>query len=152
MVEKAEGFSVRVTAAAGDGSATAFVRTHRFVVGAPVTFDEKDPHIAALEYVLGAFGGELVNGLIATARARHVIVDDAEAVVRAELDDPLAHLGVVGAEGHPGLARVHVKVYASSGADEETLRALWDETLRRSPLVRTLERVVRLDLQLVTTP
>jgi hypothetical protein len=43
-------------------------------------------------------------------------------------------------------------VYASSFADEETLRALWHQMLGRSPLVRTLERVVRLELVLAMAP
>jgi uncharacterized OsmC-like protein len=137
---------------ARDGSATAFVRKHRFVVGSPVTFDEQDPRVSALEYVLGAFGAELVTGLLEAARARHIEVDHAEALVRAELDDELAAVGVVGATGHPGLARLKVKVYASSVAEEETLRALWKQTLERSPLVRTLERVVRLELVLEVAP
>jgi hypothetical protein len=146
-----QGFSLRVTGTA-DGAATAFARKHRFTVGAPVAFDEQDPRISALEYVLGAFGAELVNGLWAAARAKHVDVDHAEALVKAELDDPLAHLGVVGAAGTPALARVKVKVYASAAADEGALRALWKQTLERSPLVRTLEHAVTLDLELVVTP
>jgi uncharacterized OsmC-like protein len=150
-VGQEQGFSLRVTGAR-DGSATAFVRKHRFTVGAPVAFDEQDPRIAALEYVLGAFGAELVNGLTAAARAKHLDVDHAEALVKAELDDPLAHLGVVGAAGSPALARVKVKAYVSAAADEETLRALFKQTLERSPLVRTLERVVTLELELVITP
>ena len=151
MVDQAQGFSLRVSASS-DGSATAFARKHRFVVGSPVTFDEQDPQVSAMEYVLGAFGAELAGGLVAAARAKHCVIDHAEALVKADLDDPLAHLGVVGAKGHPGLARIHVKVYASSGEEEETVRALWKQTLERSPLVHTLERVVRLDLELLITP
>jgi uncharacterized OsmC-like protein len=148
VTDRAAGFTVRVSGSP-QGSATAFVRKHRFVVGSPVTFDEQDPHVSALEYVLGAFGADLVTGLLAAARARRLDVDHAEALVRGELDDELAAVGVVGATGSPGLARVHVKVYAQSFADEETLRALWRQVLERSPLVRTLERVVRLELELV---
>lgn len=151
MADRAAGFSVRVSGSR-DGSATAFVRKHRFVVGTPVTFDEQDPHVSALEYLLGAFGADLVTGFLAAARARHLEVDHAEALVRAELEDELAAVGVVGATGNPGLARLQVKVYASSGADEEALRALWKQTLERSPLVRTLERVVRLELLLEMAP
>jgi hypothetical protein len=151
VTDRAAGFSVRVSGSP-DGSATAFVRKHRFVVGSPVTFDEQDPHVSAVEYLLGAFGADLVTGLLAAARARHLDVDHAEALVRGELDDELAAVGVVGATGHPGLARLQVKVYAESFADEETLRALWNQMLERSPLVRTLERVVRLELVLAMAP
>ncbi|HEX8794001.1 MAG TPA: OsmC family protein [Polyangiaceae bacterium] len=151
MADRAAGFSVRVSGSR-DGSATAFVRKHRFVVGSPVTFDEQDPQLSALEYVLGAFGADLVTGLLAAARARHLELDHAEALVRADLDDELAAVGVVGATGSPALARVQVKVYASSGADEAALRELWNQTLERSPLVRTLQPVVRLELVLEMSP
>jgi len=151
VTDRPAGFSVRVSGSP-DGTATAFVRKHRFVVGSPVTFDEQDPHLSAVEYLLGAFGADLVTGLLAAARARHIEVDHAEALVRGELDDELAAVGVVGATGHSGLARLQVKVYASSVADEETLRALWKGMLERSPLVRTLERVVRLELVLEMAP
>jgi uncharacterized OsmC-like protein len=151
VAERAAGFSVRVSGSP-DGSATAFVRKHRFVVGSPVTFDEQDPHLSAVEYLLGAFGADLVTGLLEAARARHIEVDHAEALVRGELDDDLAAVGVVGATGHSGLARLQVKLYASSVAEEETLRALWKQVLERSPLVRTLERVVRLELVLEMAP
>jgi uncharacterized OsmC-like protein len=143
--------SLRVSASPKTGSATAFTRKHQFTVGAPVAFDEQDPHISALEYVLGGLGAELVTGLLATARARHQPVDHAEAVVKGELDDPLAHIGVVGATGSPALARVSIKVYAS-GDDEAALRDLWKLTLERSPLVHTLEKTVRLDIELVVLP
>jgi len=151
VTERAAGFSVRVSGST-DGSATAFVRKHRFVVGSPVTFDEQAHHVSAVEYLLGAFGADLVTGLLAAARARHIEVDHAEALVRAELDDELAAVGVVGATGSPGLARLQVKVYASSVAQEETIMALWKGVLERSPLVRTLERVVRLELVLEMSP
>lgn len=151
MVDRASGFSVRVSGAR-DGSATAFVRKHRFVVGSPVTFDEEAHHVSAVEYLFGALGGALVTGLLAAARARHIELDHAEALVRGELDDELAAIGVVGTAGSPALARLHVKVYASTGADEDAIRALWQQTLERSPLVRTLERVVRLELELALSP
>ncbi len=145
------GFSLRISSTR-KGSATAFVRKHSFGVGAPVTFDQDDPHVSAIEYVLGAFGADLVNGLVAAARARHLTIDAAEALVKAELDDPLAAVGVIGATGHAGLARIEARVYASSGEDEETLQGLWNQTLARSPLVRTFERAVELKLQLFITP
>lgn len=151
MTDRAAGFSVRVSGSR-DGYATAFVRKHRFVVGSPVTFDEQDPQLSALDYVLGALGADLVTGLMAAARAHHLELDHAEALVRAELDDELAAVGVVGATGSPALARVQVKVYASSPADEEPLRSLWNEVLQRSPLVRTLQPVVRLELVLEMAP
>jgi len=143
-------WTVRVSSTALDAS-TVFVRKHQFVVGAPVSFDEEAPHVSALECLLGALGADLVNGLVALARERRIDVDHAEAVVVGHLGDPLAHLGAVGATGHPGLSRASIKVYASASDDEEGVRRLWQEVLRRSPLLRTLQPVVEMALELTVT-
>lgn len=144
-------WSLRVSAADRD-AAHVFARKHSFVVGAPVSFDDEEPRISALEYALGALGADLVNGLVQLARTRRVEIDHAEAVVEGALHDPLAHIGVIGATGSPALAEVRVKVYASSGADDEDVRRVFQDVLERSPLARTLAPVVRLDLSLTVTP
>ncbi len=143
-------WTVRV--AGTEQGATAFARKHRFTVGAPATFDEEDPRISAVEYVLGALGADLVGGLKQLARARRVEVDEVEAVVQGELEDPLAHLGVVGATGQPKLAEAHVKVYVASSEAEEDVARLWAEVVERSPLVCTLKPAVRLKLEVKIAP
>ncbi|HEX5498887.1 MAG TPA: hypothetical protein VFX03_06665, partial [Thermomicrobiales bacterium] len=91
--------------------ATAYVRQHRFAVGAPAHFDERYDAVSAVEYVLAAIGGDLVNGFRRVARRRRLPIDDVEAVVAGRLANPLAYLGVVGETGSPGLGRVSVRVY-----------------------------------------
>jgi uncharacterized OsmC-like protein len=140
-------WSVRV-GATGKGTAGVFARRHQFTVGAPVTFDDAHEHVSALEYVLGAVGAELVNGMVALAQRRRLAIDGAEAVVQGELDDPLAYLGVVGATGHAGLARVTVRAYVSSLEEEDALRGLWEEVLERSPVARTLRSAIRFETTL----
>jgi hypothetical protein len=143
-------WTLRVTAT-DYRSATVFARKHSFTVGAPVVFDQDAPHVSALEYALGALGAELVSGLVSRARARRITIDNAEAVVDGALDDPLAHVGVVGAKGTPAIARVNVRVYASADAEEDDVRRVWQEVLDRSPLVWTLKSTVRLSLSLTVT-
>lgn len=123
-----------------------FARKHSFDVGLPVTFDAEYDRLTALEYVLGAFGADLVVGLQRTCRLRRLQVDAVEAVVHAELDDPAVYLGVVGEAGRPGLSRVGLRVYVDSVEDEALVLAAWDETLRRSPLADTLRGSVSLEL------
>src|SRR5947208_51170 len=84
------------------GQATAYVRKHQFTVGAPVQFDEQYDQVTALEYVLAAIGADLVKGFQSAADRRRLTVDQIEAVVSGQLDNPLVHLGVVGEAGHPG--------------------------------------------------
>jgi hypothetical protein len=89
-----------------------------------------------------------VNGLQTLARKRRLAIKRVEAVVEGELNNPLAYLGVVGETGHPGLQKVHVKVYVASIEEEATIQRLWQETLATSPLVCTFQAAIQLDLRL----
>jgi hypothetical protein len=143
-------WSVRVSASRPN-QAVVFVRKHRYEVGLPLHFDEEYEQIAALEYVLGAVGADIVNGLQALARKRRLSLDHVEAVVQGELNNPLTYLDVVGEQGHPGLERVAIKVYVSSPEPEEQINQLWEDVLARSPLVRTFQKAVQLELNLSIT-
>jgi hypothetical protein len=130
------------------GQATVFTRQHQFRVGAPVHFDTRYEAVSALEYVLGALGADLVNGLQALARKRRMAIEQAEAVVEGELNNPLAYLGVVGESGHPGLEKVRVTVYVASPEPEAAVQRLWQELLTASPLVCTFRAALQLELTL----
>ena len=130
------------------GEANVFTRQHRFRVGAPVSFDQADTAVSALEYVLGAIGADLVNGLQALARKGRIPIEQIEAVVEGELNNPLIYLGVVGEIGHPGLEKVCVRVSLASSATEEALQHLWQKMLASSPLVRTFQAAMQLELSL----
>lgn len=135
----------RVTCAAPH-RADVHVRRHHFVVGKPVEFDVASEAVSAIEYLLGALGADLVNGMRAVARRRRVAIDRIEAAVEGSLDNPLTHLSVIGETGHAGLARASVKMYVSSLDSESEVRAAWNETIERSPIVRTLRDAVKLEL------
>jgi hypothetical protein len=141
--------SLRVTAP-GPAAARVSVGRRQFSIGRPVEFDEASPHVAALEYALGAVGGEVVNGLREFARRRRHVVDAVEALVTGELQDGLAYLEVIGERGRPRLRRIAVKVFVASG-DANATRALFDEMIERLPLVSTLREAIDLDIELVQT-
>src|SRR5262245_15075899 len=98
--------SLRVTAP-GPGSARVSVGRRQFAIGRPVEFDDASPHVAALEYALGAVGGEIVNGLREFARRRRLALDAVEALVTGELQDGLAYLEVIGEPGRPRIPPDH---------------------------------------------
>ena len=139
-------WTLRITVT-DDDAANVVTRRHQFAVGRPLHFDAEYQHVTPLEYALGALGAEIVNGLRQSAKRRRMELDDIEAVVDGELDNPLTYLEVVGEEGHPGLVRVLVKVYVSSPHDEQTWRTLWDETRERLPLVRTFSGALSLTVE-----
>ena len=142
--------SLRVTATAR-ASARVLTGRRQFSIGRPVEFDEASAHVSALEYALGAVGGEIVNGLREFARRRRFELDAIEALVSGDLEHALTYLEVVGETRPPRLARIAVKVFVS-GADEAAMRALFPELLDRLPLTCTLRAVVDLTTELILTP
>jgi len=132
----------------GEKQAKAYTRNHAFVVGEQAGFEESDPHPSAVEYLLGALGGDLLRGLEAQAARRRVAVDGLELRLTGRLNNPLTHLGVIGEAGHPGLESVEGTLYVSGDADAEVLEEMWQETLARSPLFHTLRRGAEVKIEL----
>lgn len=141
--------SLRVTAP-DPGAARVSIGRRQFSIGRPLEFDDASPHVAAIEYALGAVGGEVVNGVRAFAKRRRLPIEDVEAVVTGELENGLTYLEVVGEHGPPRIRRIHVKVFVASG-DAAAVRALFEHTLDRLPLVCTLRGAVALTIELHLT-
>jgi hypothetical protein len=127
--------SLRVTAP-GPAAARVSIGRRHFPIGRPVEFDEASAHVSALEYAVGAAGGEIVNGLREFARRRRIEIDAIEALVTGELEHALSYLEVVGETQPPRIARIAVKVFVSA-ADGPAVRALFAEMLDRLPLACT---------------
>jgi uncharacterized OsmC-like protein/TusA-related sulfurtransferase len=129
--------------------AKAFVRNHSFEVGQPASFDASDAAPSAVEYLLAALGGCLAVGFQWRASRKGIEVRNLEVSLRARADNILVFLGLE-ESGHAGLASIEgtLHVDADADAEEETLHALFQETLRRSPVAQSLLRTVGVDLKL----
>lgn len=134
-----------------DNQAAVYARNNSFTVGKPASFAQTDPHPSAVEYLMGALGADLVNGFQAIAHQRGVTIDALEMTLRGHLRNPLVYLGVIGEEGDPGFAEITGTLYVSAPADEETLQAIWQATLERSPIANTLKHGVELRIDLRMT-
>lgn len=137
--------------AEGREPATVYVRKHQFRVGVPLQFDPEYGNITALEYALSAIAADVVGGLQVGSHRRRIKLDNIEAVVSGELNNPLTYLGVVGEIGSPGIEKVNMIVYVSSTAREEDIKQIWEEMLQKAPLVQTLKSIVKLDITLKIT-
>ena len=131
-----------------DRHATAYARNHAFPLGAPVSFRATDAHPSAVEYLLGALGGDLLGGFARAAERRAVPLDALEASVSGRLNNPLIAVGVIGETGHPGFEEIAATLYVSADADDPTLQSIWQATLAASPLVHTLQRCLDLHLEM----
>ena len=123
-----------------------YARSHAFTVGEQANFGGTDTHASAVEYLLGALGGDLVRGVQAQATRSRIRIDAMELSLSGRLNNALTHLGVIGEEGHPGFESIEGTLYMNSSADEEVIQRIWNTALQRSPLVNTLRRCVQLSL------
>jgi uncharacterized OsmC-like protein len=130
----------------GPQQGTVYSRNHAFTVGQAASFEERDPHPSAVEYLLGALAASLVTGLATEAARAGLDIDDVEISLRGSLANPLAILGLEA--GEPALDRIALKCFASSPEDEAAVRAAWELAVARSPIAATLARAVNLDITL----
>jgi hypothetical protein len=134
------------------GVARAYARVQAFDVGSQATLVDADPQPSAVEYVLGALGGDLVRGLDRAASGAGVTLYAVEMTLSGRLDNILVHLGVIGEEGHPGFRSIDGTLYISTDGDQSTIESVWQRTLARSPLYNTLTRCADVTIRLTVMP
>ena len=85
--------------ATGHLKSTVYARNFAFDVGQAASFEEKDAHPCALEYLFGALAGSLTTGFATECARDNLEVDDIELSLSGSLNNILAHLGLE--EGDP---------------------------------------------------
>lgn len=135
------------TRVTGHLKSTVYARNFAFDVGQAASFEEKDAHPSALEYLFGALAGSVTNGFATECARDGLDVDDIELSLSGSLNNILAHLGLE--DGDPSIKTIEMKCFAATFDDEEKVKAAWQRTLDRSPLVATLKQAVDLQMKLV---
>lgn len=141
-------WKARVSWITGERS-TAYTRNNSFPIEKQASFKEKDPHPSAIEYLLGALGGDLAAGFQSLAPRSGISIEALEISLTGQLNNSLTLLGVIGEAGHPGLESIEGRIFISTDAGEEKIEQLWQTVQQRSPLFNTLKRAVNLDFHLV---
>src|SRR5262245_40115099 len=126
-------WSVRIQRTAEAG-ARAYARTQSFDVRAQASLRESDGHPSAVEYLLGALGGDLVCGCQREASAKGLAIHAVELSISGRLDNVLVHVGVIGEDGHAGFASIAGTLYVCASGPIQEIDAAWRDTLVRSPL------------------
>ena len=132
-------FPVRVQRTAAR-TVRAYARGQLFEIDSQASLRPADPSPSAVEYVLGALGGDLVCGFERAASAQGLTLHAIEVALNGRLDNILVHLGVVGEQGHPGLGSIQGTVYVNADGDQQVIEGAWRTTLAHSPLYHTLTR------------
>lgn len=145
--KRAKEYEWRVrTRSTGPMKSTVYCRNFSFEIGQPVSFDEKDKHPSAIEYLIGALSASLSTAFSTESAKSGLEIDDVEITVRCKLNNVLAHLGLE--EGDPGISKIDIKCFITSMGDKKKIREAWEETLNRSPLFATLNKSATINVKL----
>lgn len=125
---------------------TVYCRNFSFAVGQPASFEEKDKHPSAIEYLLGSLSGALCTAFATACSQKGLRVDDIELSVQGRVDNILSHLGLE--EGDPSLDSIDITCYASTFEDADVVTCVWQEVMARCPVTRTLEKGVKLNTKI----
>lgn len=125
---------------------TIYSRNFSFEVGQPASFEEKDKHPCAVEYLFGALAGSLSTAFSTECAKDNLDVDDIEISLTGSLYNILAHMGLE--EGDPSVSSIELKCFASTFDDEDKVRDAWKRTVLRSPIAATLQKAVDLKITL----
>ncbi|MDJ0624486.1 MAG: OsmC family protein [Desulfocapsaceae bacterium] len=146
-LEQAKKYEWRLrTRSTGHLKSTVYARNFSFDVGQSASFEEKDKHPCAVEYLFGALAGSLTTSFATECAKENLDVDDIEISLSGGLHNILAHIGIEA--GDPSIERIELKCFASTFDDEEKVRAVWERTVARSPIAATLAKAVDLNIKL----
>ena len=124
-----------------------FVRNNTFIVEEPASSTAQEQAPNSMEYVLGALGSCLATGFVLNATRRGISVHNLEVALDSSQDNVFTFFGLSD-EGHPGFQQVRAKLYVQADSDEETLKEIWDQAVRTSPVGNSLARVVNITPEL----
>lgn len=131
----------------------AFVRNHVFLVDEPTHLTGADESPNSVEFVLGAYGACLATGFVWNATRRGIAIHNLEVVLDSTQDNAFTFIGIDPADqGHSGIDKIKAKLYVQASADEQTLREIWEHTLKTSPVGNSLTRTVAIEPDIEIIP
>jgi uncharacterized OsmC-like protein/TusA-related sulfurtransferase len=146
-LNKAKDYEWRLRARSrGQLKSAVYSRNFTFEIGQPASFEEKDKHPCAVEYLFAALAGSLSTAFSTECAKDNLEVDDIEISLSGFLHNILAHMGLE--EGDPSVSAIELKCFASTFDDEDKVRQAWDRTVSRSPIAATLAKAVDLKIKL----
>ena len=130
---------------------SAFVRNHTFIVDEPAQLAGKDEAPNSMEYVLGAYGACLATGFVLNASKKGIAIRNLEIALDSQQDNVFTFFGI-SEEGHSGFNGITAKLFVQADADEETLRKIWDTTVKTSPVGNSLAHNVAITPEIDVIP
>lgn len=134
------------TRSTGHLKSTVYCRNFSFNVGQAASFEEKDKHPSAVEYLIGALSASLSTAFSTDAAKAGLDIDDVEITIRCKLHNVLAHLGLE--QGDPSISSIDLKCFVTTMEKKQEIITVWEDMLNRSPIYQTLLKSTEIKIKL----
>lgn len=135
-----------IRARAARDTTTVFAGKSSLSVLSRISTSGVEPVPDPIQALLGALASDVFGCFERSLNRRRITVDDMEANLFADLENPMAAVGVIGEDGSPAIEKIDFSFFASTDGDDVLVQEAWQEALAASSLYQTLVKSARINV------
>ena len=121
----------------------------RIPVDSSISFDSEKEEFTSIDFFVSSIVSELILTMMRVAKKRNTILQDIEAKVNLDIDNPMYLLNVIGFEDKSIINKINIDIYFFSFYEGEELQEFLDEVLDRTLIYNSIKDLVNVNFKTV---
>ena len=118
-------------------------------VDSSISFDSEKEEFTSIDFFVSSIVSELILTVMRVAKKRNTILQDIEAKVNLDIDNPMYLLNVIGFEDKSIINKIDIDIYFFSFYEGEELQEFLDEVLNRTLIYNSIKNLVNVNFKTV---
>ena len=118
-------------------------------VDSSISFDSEKEEFTSIDFFVSSIVSELILTMTKVAKKRNAILQDIEAKVNLDIDNPMYLLNVIGFEDKSIINKINIDIYFFSFYEGEELQEFLDEVLDRTLIYNSIKDLVNVNFKTV---
>ncbi|MDU5808983.1 osmotically inducible protein C [Finegoldia magna] len=118
-------------------------------VDSSISFDSEKEEFTSIDFFVSSIVSELILTMMRVAKKRNTILQDIEAKVNLDIDNPMYLLNVIGFEDKSIINKIDIDIYFFSFYEGEELQEFLDEVLNRTLIYNSIKDLVNVNFKTV---
>ena len=118
-------------------------------VDSSISFDSEKEEFTSIDFFVSSIVSELILTMMKVAKKRNAILQDIEAKVNLDIDNPMYLLNVIGFEDKSIINKIDIDIYFFSFYEGEELQEFLDEVLNRTLIYNSIKNLVNVNFKTV---
>ena len=118
-------------------------------VDSSISFDSEKEEFTSIDFFVSSIVSELILTMMRVAKKRNTILQDIEAKVNLDIDNPMYLLNVIGFEDKSIINKIDIDIYFFSFYEGEELQEFLDEVLDRTLIYNSIKDLVNVNFKTV---